>query len=156
MSAGRATPITVLSSTSASRSGESLCAARVRAASLSVSSTVFIRGPLEILRPSGRRGIALRAARVCVRSPRVSWCFVAFDSIDLLRQLFRLVLLVQGGRQLVEVAVHDLVELVEGEVDAMIGDAPLREIIGADALGAVSGSDLELARLRLLTLLPRS
>src|SRR6267142_6876391 len=33
-------------------------------------------------------------------------------------------------------------ELVECEVDAMIGDAALRKIIGADALGAVAGPDL--------------
>jgi hypothetical protein len=50
-------------------------------------------------------------------------------------------------------AVAGLVELVERQVDAVIGDAALREIIGADALGAVAGADLQLARLRLLTLL---
>src|ERR1700694_4198424 len=33
-------------------------------------------------------------------------------------------------------------KLVEGEVDAVIGDAALREIIGADALGTVAGADL--------------
>src|SRR3954452_16859153 len=33
-------------------------------------------------------------------------------------------------------------QLVERQVDAVIGDAPLRKIIGADALGAVAGADL--------------
>ena len=42
-------------------------------------------------------------------------------------------------------ALDDLVELVEGEVDAVVGHPPLREIIGADALGAVAGADLALA-----------
>ena len=37
---------------------------------------------------------------------------------------------------------------MRGEADAVIGDAALREIIGADALGAVAGADLALAVLR--------
>ena len=59
--------------------------------------------------------------------------------------------LIQGADQLARVAVHDVVELVERQIDAVIGDAALRKIIGADALGAVARADLELARLRLRT-----
>ena len=33
-------------------------------------------------------------------------------------------------------------KLVERQIDAVVGDAPLREIIGADALGAVARADL--------------
>ena len=45
--------------------------------------------------------------------------------------------------QLVErVARHDLVELVEGQVDAVVGHPALREVVGADALGAVARADL--------------
>src|SRR5882757_9711682 len=36
-------------------------------------------------------------------------------------------------------------QLVEREVDAVVGDAALRKIIGADALRAVAGADLLLA-----------
>jgi len=38
-----------------------------------------------------------------------------------MRQLFGLVLLVEGGDELADAAVHDLVELVEREIDAMFG-----------------------------------
>ena len=37
---------------------------------------------------------------------------------------------------------NNLVELVKGEIDAVVGNPPLRKIIGADALGAVAGADL--------------
>src|SRR5262245_16770894 len=39
-------------------------------------------------------------------------------------------------------ALDDLRQLVERKIDAMIADPSLRKIVGADALGAVSGSDL--------------
>src|SRR5262245_30055659 len=57
--------------------------------------------------------------------------------------------LVLGGERvedLVQLAVHDAVDLVEREVDAVIGDAALREVVGADALGAVARADEALAR----------
>ena len=51
------------------------------------------------------------------------------------------------GRQRVDqfaqrLAGNHLWKLIEREVDAMVGDAALRKIIGADALGAVAGADL--------------
>ena len=36
-------------------------------------------------------------------------------------------------------------QLVERQVDAVVGDAALRKIVGADALAAVAGADLLLA-----------
>ena len=49
-------------------------------------------------------------------------------------RLFGLMLLVQGLDQFLDVAVHHGVELVERQVDPMVGDPALREIIRADAL----------------------
>ena len=37
---------------------------------------------------------------------------------------------------------HHLRQLIKRQVDAVIGDAVLREIVGADALAAVAGADL--------------
>src|SRR5581483_1731000 len=62
------------------------------------------------------------------------------------RELLGLVLGHQARGELVEVAVHDGVDLVERETDAVVGHAPLREVVRADALGAVARSDQRLAR----------
>jgi len=61
--------------------------------------------------------------------------------------------LVQGANELVEPTLHDIVELVQGEVDAVVGHAALGKIIRPDALRAIAGADLEFTRLRLFTLL---
>src|SRR5882672_6595718 len=61
-------------------------------------------------------------------------------------ELLGLVLGEQRLRQLEEIAVHDVVDLVEGETDAVIGDPSLRKIISADALGAVPRTDQGFAR----------
>ena len=37
---------------------------------------------------------------------------------------------------------QDLVELVEREIDPVVGKPALRKIIGADAFGAIAGTDL--------------
>src|SRR5687768_7288139 len=47
------------------------------------------------------------------------------------RQLIRLVLLAQGPYDRVQVALHDLVQLIQGQVDAMIREPALWEIVGA-------------------------
>ena len=39
------------------------------------------------------------------------------------------------------IAVHNEIDFVQGEIDAVIGDAALRKIIGADALGTIAGAD---------------
>ena len=54
------------------------------------------------------------------------------------RQFFRLIFLLQRLYQLIEPPVDDVGELVERQVDAVIRHAPLRKIIGADALGAIA------------------
>src|SRR3954469_22969971 len=60
-------------------------------------------------------------------------------------QPLRFILGGQSADQLVQLAFEDLGEAVEGEVDAVVGHPPLREIIGTDALGAVARSDHRLA-----------
>ena len=52
----------------------------------------------------------------------------------------------QRAEQFVHVAVHDRSDLVQRQVDAVVGDPPLREVVGTDALGAVAGTDQRLAR----------
>src|SRR5690606_19147778 len=73
-------------------------------------------------------------------------------------QLLGLMLGTQCADQFVEVAFHDLTQLVQGEIDAVIGDPPLREVVGANAFGTVTGAHQALAlrgflRLRFLLLL---
>src|SRR6266487_4298596 len=68
-------------------------------------------------------------------------------------ELLGLVLCEQRLRQLGKVAIHDVVDLVEGETDAVVGDPSLRKIIGADALGAVARADQGFARRGFLRLL---
>ena len=60
-------------------------------------------------------------------------------------QLFRLVGSDEGVDQLVQSAVHDGVDFIERQADAVVGDAALREIVGADALVAHAGADLAAA-----------
>src|SRR5262249_10044442 len=68
-------------------------------------------------------------------------------------QLLGLQLGLQRLRQLGEVPVHDVVDLVQRESDAMIGDPSLREVVGAYALGAVTRPYERLARSGFLRLL---
>src|ERR1700721_308645 len=53
---------------------------------------------------------------------------------------------VDGG---LDLALHDHRKLVVGEADAVVGEAVLREGVGADLLAAVAGADLLLAALGL-------
>src|SRR5512145_2811157 len=69
------------------------------------------------------------------------------------RELLRLVLARERVEDLVEVAVHDRVDAVEREVDPVVGDAALREVVGADALAPVARADQALARRGRLRLL---
>src|SRR5688500_18048431 len=66
------------------------------------------------------------------------------------REQPRLVLGSQRAGDLPQVAVHDRVDPVQREVDAMVGDAPLREVVGADAVGTIAGADEALPLARLL------
>ena len=51
----------------------------------------------------------------------------------------------EGVDDVVQIAVHDLGKIVHGQADAVVGDAALREIVGADALIAHTGADLAAA-----------
>src|SRR4051794_5706771 len=78
-----------------------------------------VRGP-------GHRGDA--GSRLCL----------LLEAAALLRVLERV-------RQLVRLAGQHLVEVVDAEVDAVVGHAPLRIVVGADLLRAVARPDLRLA-----------
>lgn len=43
--------------------------------------------------------------------------------------------------EFIDVAVHDALHIVGGVVDAVIGDAGLGEVVGADLLGTVAGAN---------------
>ena len=62
-------------------------------------------------------------------------------------QLLQLFGLFPGGKgvdHLVQIAVHDLFQIVDGQADAVVGAAILREVVGADLLAAVAGAHLPL------------
>src|SRR5438552_537509 len=66
-------------------------------------------------------------------------------------RFFQLLGVVEGGElidQLAGIALEDVVQAVGREVDAVIGDAALREVIRADFLRALAGADLAAALLR--------
>ena len=50
---------------------------------------------------------------------------------------------------------HHDIELVDGEVDTVIGDAPLGLVVGANFFGAITGANEALAMFGLLGLLFR-
>ena len=60
-----------------------------------------------------------------------------------------------GIDQRIDITAHNLIELMERHSDAVIGDAILFEIVGANLLGAIAGADLRaaLGRNRILLLL---
>jgi hypothetical protein len=62
-------------------------------------------------------------------------------SLGQCRQLVGLILVDQRLDDGIEIPFQNVAELVEREVDAVIGDAPLREVVGADALGAIAAAD---------------
>src|SRR5204862_6698676 len=55
------------------------------------------------------------------------------------------VLRLQGVCEVFEGAGHDLVELVLGQLDPVVGHAILREVVGADLLRALAAADLRAA-----------
>ena len=71
--------------------------------------------------------------------------FATVSRFALLPQLFRRVRRDECVKDLVHVAVQELVELVDGQLDAVVGHTVFREIIGADALRAVARADLTFA-----------
>ena len=61
----------------------------------------------------------------------------------------------QAVDQLLEIAVHDGIDLIECQLDPVVCHTSLREVVGTDLLGAVTGTDLAAALccLRVLLLL---
>ena len=55
-----------------------------------------------------------------------------------LRQLRGLICGDEAVKELVDVPVHDVIKLIQGELDAMVGHAALGKIVGADLFGAVA------------------
>src|SRR6185369_15670199 len=60
--------------------------------------------------------------------------------------LIGLVFLRQRADQRIQITVDDFGQAIQGQIDAVVGNAALREIIGADALAAIAGADLQAAR----------
>ena len=69
-----------------------------------------------------------------------------------LRKLRRLVSRDQAVDQLLEITVHDRIDLIECQLDPVVSHTSLREVVGTDLLGTVAGTDLAAALLRLLIL----
>src|ERR1700733_10950964 len=68
-------------------------------------------------------------------------CMAASCNLREAGQQLRLVLGGERAGEVAEVAVHDRVDLVQREVDAVVGHAALREVVGADAVRAVARAD---------------
>src|SRR6185312_13747109 len=117
----RLRPVTKARSAFASTGDRSLCASASR--TVSTVGTVAAVGASAIAGAAGTSAIA------------------AADRGELLGVGF----LRQRLGDLVEVAVHDVGDPVEREVDPMIGDAALREVVRADALAAIAAADQALA-----------
>ena len=56
----------------------------------------------------------------------------------------------QRRRELLEVAVHDLVDLVQRQVDPVVGDSSLRKVVRADPLGPITAADQRFSLRRFL------
>ena len=91
-----------------------------------ISQPVSSDGPRSLI-----NGVLPMASRTFASTP------MPLPPLCLLGQRGELVRLVFAGQRLddlVEIAGHDFLNPVEGEVDAVIGDPALREIVRADAL----------------------
>src|SRR6218665_155212 len=65
-------------------------------------------------------------------------------------QLLGLARMAQGLQHLVEFAVEHLLQLVQRQLDAVVGEPSLREVVGADAVAALATADQALAQRGLL------
>src|SRR5688500_14036784 len=64
------------------------------------------------------------------------------QSLDNARQLLGLIFLLQRLDQAFQVAVDHVCQLVQREIDTVIGHAALRKVISANALGAIARAHL--------------
>src|SRR5664279_385140 len=79
-----------------------------------------------------------RGVRSRMREADRAIALILLRAFAQLGQLLGLVFLRQRLGQLEQIAIHDRVDLVEREVDAVIGHPPLREVIRANALAAIA------------------
>ncbi len=54
--------------------------------------------------------------------------------------------LLQGLRHFFQIAFHDETQLVQGEVDSMVGEAALREVVGAYAVRPIAAANQAFAQ----------
>src|SRR2546427_5988077 len=87
--------------------------------------------PIAAIRSRAASRLSLRRFRPCSRRDRSA----LFGERG---ELLGLVLGEQRLRQLRKVAIHDVVDLVEGEPDAVVGDPSLRKVVSANALGTIA------------------
>ena len=71
----------------------------------------------------------------------------------MLFQFFSLIIGNQGIDHFIDIAIQKGVQLVDGHIDAVIGDPSLGEIVGADPLAAVAGTNLTFTVFGYFTLL---
>jgi hypothetical protein len=112
--------------------------------------TLSVLRSLIVACADGRARSCIASCTVAVRetargrlSPRLGSGFVmnCQDAASVVLTAFESLALVefeQSIHQFVEIADHDLIELVDRHVDAVVGDAVLWKIIGADPLTAVT------------------
>ena len=85
------------------------------------------------------------AARRIVSTPVLAPCpRILVQAAHLVAELLAVVVDQRVGHRL-QVAGDDLVEVVQREADAVVGEAVLREVVGANPLAAVAGADERLA-----------
>src|SRR5882724_13407175 len=97
------------------------------------STSAVSRGAL--IRASSRSFVPCRRAVWTVTLPELGYAY--FFALRL--HLFRLIVLRQRFDDRIETAVHHLVELVQRQPDAMVGQPVLRKIVGADLFTSVAG-----------------
>ena len=68
-----------------------------------------------------------------------SWLYLCGDDFSF--QLFGLVVRDERVDEFVNVAFHEEVELMEGQTNAVIGDAVIFEVVSANFFGAVATAD---------------
>ena len=72
---------------------------------------------------------------------QIAFVEISYNGRGLLLQLLRLIMGRERLDQRLELAIHHLFELMNGEPDAMIGQPVLREIISTNLFATVSGAD---------------
>src|SRR5690606_35100831 len=88
--------------------------------------------------PAAMRGMTAQRTRASLFGGQRPASATGNDSIPQRRQLVGLEFLAQRLDDLVHRPGHDFRQGIQGQVDAVIGHPALREVVGADALGAVA------------------